>query len=156
MEHKSTLNIKLIVQVLFVYHLFSTTVGIFVLSPALYLGMKNSQVSQVVSILVVIVLYVPFLWVTYGFMKLKRWPYFLILLFYVMEVFEAPPLFNFKLSFFHRSLALTFKGLEFGIDFISLSILIFLISIGREYLTHTRPATKPDAVQTNKRMCQAR
>ena len=141
MEHKSTLHVKLIAQILFAYHLFSATVGTFVFSPALYLGMKNSQISQIVSILAVIVLYVPFLWVTYGFMKLKRWAYFFVLFFYGMEVFQAPPFFNFKLSFFHLSLAVTFKGSEFGIDFISLSIFIFLILIGRDYLTQTERAT---------------
>ena len=141
MNQRSTLNIKLIAQILFAYHLFSATAGIFLLSPVLYLGMRNSEVTRIASVLLIIVLYIPFLLVTYGFLKFKKWAYFFVLFFYGIEIFQMPPFFNFKLSFFHHSLAVTFKGVELGVDFISLSIFIFLILIGRNYLAHTERAT---------------
>ncbi|GEM_PF-6449846 len=138
MSSNKVLTLSALRRTVWWYHIVSATVGFALLAPFAYKGMKNGIFSEFFGPLFFILMYFPFLVASYGFLKMKRWAYFLILCFYFLEIISVTPFFEFKLSLFHYSIVFPLVGFRVGVDVISSVILITFLVVGREYLTGTK------------------
>lgn len=116
-------------KIFWIYHVISAVIGVLLLSPFAYNGIRQNDWKSVLGPLVLIILYVPFLIVTRAFLKAEKWAYYGVLFFYLLEVLSIPSLFELKLSLLHYSIVFPVAGFSLGVDIISLSIAVFLLLI---------------------------
>lgn len=134
MAENSVVKIKWVTRILGIYNLASAVLGILFLSPLLYHEIQAGKTTKLFLTLLVVMVYIPFLVATKKLTEFKKWAYFVILLFYVAEIIHVPSFLSFQVSFFHYSLMITLRGLEVGVDLISLGIVTLLLLVGKEYM----------------------
>ena len=138
MQERASIRLQSLRKMVLGYHVVSAIVGIFLLSPFLFGALQRGDLSRALGPLFFIVMYVPFVLVSIGFLRLKRWAYFGLLGFYLLEIVAAPPFFEFKLSLFHYSILFLVSRMQLGIDVVSPVISVFLILIGKDYLAQAK------------------
>ncbi len=125
-------------KAVWVYHLSSAVIGIVLLVPFFYAGIKNGDFRSWFGAAFFILMYFPFLAASYGFLRFKKWAYFSVVCFYILEIVSISKIFEFKLSLFHYSIAFTLRGFQVGFDLISFGVLIFLFLLSKEYLAQSK------------------